>query len=700
MEDLCESVGFSPSLVRESGSSAPEEGEGWEHVDVSPSDAAATDSYNMADQTCPLVALQHNRRRVTTAAALSEHVYKISDKRYTEETSLHRLRLLCTHFPDLISLEGSIEVVAGGNGAPPVVVAEDVDTVYIAYRGTHHLSDWLSGVHIGSTRLPEAPEGCELHKGFYTRCTRYANDATHAVVQQGLEKGKSVVMTGHSLGGAVAAIKTVEALLQRRDWLLRQQLQAQQEGDTVQGVSAVTFAAPYWACRGLAAFLSSDEGAGVSQSVHNFFNPADRVAVCASSVGFAPVGYFYYTGHAMIEKGWLSRQFSKAHPTAAATVEDGAIRSASFVHSTEGTLTTLAAAAVCVVLLSGGSVVAAPPSFSHVDVDTLKAHAKRRAGSSAGKVRIRDFTIPYFMDLRYNRGAVVREGHEATRVVLETELRIGAASGIFRTASPTSDLFSAARAPSILTGSRGYAAVGGGASSLSGLPPPVTFREARHKVMVTLQPHSSGKAVVYLVDGKNPRPPMLRLVYERTYDGHIVRFPELGPDKAAVMHASAESVDALRGIVALCEAVGVQHNIPLRQRAGVLSWAQRAVKQAASTVKKLKDVASNATTAVHVVKEPHRIQVFVLACLITWGAREVQPGRAPALSLTLQQSVSAESLCSLASFESDEEEEEEEEEEDAEEASAVGEEEEEVVVVVERSNEDASQTPQASPSSH
>ena len=691
MEDLCESVGFSPSLVRGSSSSAPEEGEGWEHVDVSPSDAAATDSYNMADESCPLVALQHNRRRVTTAAALSEHVYKISDKRYTEETSLHRLRLLCTHFPDLICLEGSIEVVAGGNGAPPVVVAEDVDTVYIAYRGTHHLSDWLSGVHIGSIRLPEAPEGCELHKGFYTRCTRYGNDATHAVIQQGLEKGKSVVMTGHSLGGAVAAIKTVEALLQRKDWLLRQQLQAQQEGDTAQGVSAVTFAAPYWACRGLAAFLSSDEGEGVSQSVHNFFNPADRVAVCASSVGFAPVGYFYYTGHAMIEKGWLSRQFSKAHPSSAATREDGAIRSASFVHSKEGTLTTLAAAAVCVILLSGGSVVVAPPSFSHVDVDTLKAHAKRRVGSSAAKARIRDFTIPYFMDLRYNRAAVVKGGHEATRVVLETELRIGAASGIFRTASPTSDLFSAARAPSILTGNRGYAAVG---ASLSGLPPPVTFREARHKVMVTLQAHGSGKAVVYLVDGKNPRPPMLRLVYERTYDGHIVRFPELGPDKAAVMHASAESVDALRGIVALCEAVGVQHNIPLRQRAGVLSWAQRAVKQAASTVKKLKDVASNATTAVHVVKEPHRIQVFVLACLITWGAQEVRPGRAPALSLTLQQSVSAESLCSLASFDSDEE-----EEEEAEDDNAV-EDDEEVVVVSEEGTVQVSDAPQAPFPSH
>ncbi|KAI8352145.1 lipase [Choanephora cucurbitarum] len=111
------------------------------------------------------------------------------------------------------SAPGSV-VVAGFNvGSDTVgfVARSDSDkTIYLGFRGSKTVSNWVTNLNTVLTTYT-AVSGTKVHKGFYT-AAKSAIDSYFPVIQKQLDSYPSykVVVTGHSLGGALATLAGME----------------------------------------------------------------------------------------------------------------------------------------------------------------------------------------------------------------------------------------------------------------------------------------------------------------------------------------------------------------------------------------------------------------------------------------------------------------------------------------------------------
>eukprot|EP01064_Diplonema_japonicum_P007847 TRINITY_DN1546_c2_g5_i1.p1 TRINITY_DN1546_c2_g5~~TRINITY_DN1546_c2_g5_i1.p1 ORF type:complete len:629 (+),score=86.01 TRINITY_DN1546_c2_g5_i1:58-1887(+) len=556
-----------------------DEEETWEGID-----SATEESYNVVDEKCALLTDPDQRRRITTSAVLSEHAYKVIDPLYTRKSAFRRLQKLASCW-DLFQLQGSVEIIdciGPGTKVHPMVMASDADTLYFAFCGTKHLNDFLSDVHMRKRPFPKTPEGSNVHCGFYNRSLRYNSEEMTETIERRLRENtiKKIVFAGHSLGGCIASIKLTQTLLARPEWK--------------NVAMAVTFGAPYWAGKRLSTFLSKE---GIAASLHSFFHPCDRIPSTFTSFGFHPVGYYYYTGSS-VNRSWAHHQFVKTTKITAHTCDYD-----------EGVLIT---AALGVLLVSHNAFCNPPNGLVNFTVSPhLKAFSRMGSGVEHQSLKtysaVSDFENPYFQILRDDPARVLSEtDHHGT--TMNEMLSNGKALGIYRTAAPSSDFYSPARKITKLWPDA--------ASEINPqMPPPVTFTEMVSGAELTIRTRSHGFAE-YLVDGENPRPPMGHVVYQREARRHLMRFPDVGENKFAALPLGDSSTKILKKLVVLFDESGVEHNIPLTEKKTVFTFGASLVSSAAS---KLQTLVTKAAATFDTVKEPHRVQVFIISYLVNWG---------------------------------------------------------------------------------
>lgn len=85
-------------------------------------------------------------------------------------------------------------------------------TIYVVYRGSTSIKDWVNNINVISTDYNKCKK-CEVHKGFYKAEQGIIGQMTAEV--QRLKKqfpSYTVVVTGHSLGAALATLTAMDFL--------------------------------------------------------------------------------------------------------------------------------------------------------------------------------------------------------------------------------------------------------------------------------------------------------------------------------------------------------------------------------------------------------------------------------------------------------------------------------------------------------
>lgn len=86
------------------------------------------------------------------------------------------------------------------------------NTIYVAFRGSAELQNWLDNIDVILTNYPLC-SGCEVHRGFYSA----QQDSINEIITQVLNlktrfPSYQVILTGHSLGGALATLTAMDLL--------------------------------------------------------------------------------------------------------------------------------------------------------------------------------------------------------------------------------------------------------------------------------------------------------------------------------------------------------------------------------------------------------------------------------------------------------------------------------------------------------
>ncbi len=122
----------------------------------------------------------------------------------------------CVHYPDVIAgrTDNSVEQYLEGLDLGHFLVEERgivavgviaKKTLFIGFRGTAFLYDWR--VNLQASLLQFSPHlGGRLHRGFFEETVRIVPKLINRMREQDCQGIDRLFLTGHSLGGAVAAI--------------------------------------------------------------------------------------------------------------------------------------------------------------------------------------------------------------------------------------------------------------------------------------------------------------------------------------------------------------------------------------------------------------------------------------------------------------------------------------------------------------
>jgi hypothetical protein len=87
-------------------------------------------------------------------------------------------------------------------------ILESPEDIMIAFRGTSTTTNWISNINASQKRFKYIPEDCLTHSGFTDIYSSARSEIISALAS--LPPGKTLYITGHSLGAALATLCAVD----------------------------------------------------------------------------------------------------------------------------------------------------------------------------------------------------------------------------------------------------------------------------------------------------------------------------------------------------------------------------------------------------------------------------------------------------------------------------------------------------------
>mmetsp|Transcript_4006 Transcript_4006/g.11166 ORF Transcript_4006/g.11166 Transcript_4006/m.11166 type:complete len:282 (+) Transcript_4006:120-965(+) len=81
--------------------------------------------------------------------------------------------------------------------------------IVVSFRGSTDITNWINNFQVFKVNYPFC-DGCKVHKGFYDTWESLRSQVLDGVSQLFSKYGYDIIVTGHSLGGAVASLASVE----------------------------------------------------------------------------------------------------------------------------------------------------------------------------------------------------------------------------------------------------------------------------------------------------------------------------------------------------------------------------------------------------------------------------------------------------------------------------------------------------------
>jgi predicted lipase len=82
-----------------------------------------------------------------------------------------------------------------------------LNAIVVSFRGSSNIQNWIINLSTNQVDYPKC-SGCKVHNGFYTAWNNLAKPivTTHIQNLRSLFRDAAIYVTGHSLGGAIAAL--------------------------------------------------------------------------------------------------------------------------------------------------------------------------------------------------------------------------------------------------------------------------------------------------------------------------------------------------------------------------------------------------------------------------------------------------------------------------------------------------------------